>query len=138
MLKAQFEKAVTCLRWSETEATNSTEPDSTNNGEETSNNTQRYPRQDLFDQEENNFDFSFLRATHLPFNKRVYMPSYANERMEAKISHARVEIERLLSDHTETKNLKNANQVTPSGGIGLSRRLRRDALNKLPAEEHVG
>ena len=109
MLKAQFEKAVTCLRWSETEATNSTEPDSTNNGEETSNNTQRYPRQDLFDQEENNFDFSFLRATHLPFNKRVYMPSYANERMEAKISHARVEIERLHSDHTETKNLKNAN-----------------------------
>ena len=109
MLKAQFEKAITCLRWSETETTNSSEAGPSSNEDGAGDNTQQYPRQELFDHEENSFDFSFLRATHLPFNKRVYMPSYADERMEAKISHARVEIERLLTDHTEMDSAKYAN-----------------------------
>ena len=120
MLKAQFEKAITCLRWSENEARNNSEQEHNNNRESegTNNETQRYPRQELFDQEENNFDFSFLRATHLPFNKRVYMPPDADERKEAKIAHARVEIERLLTDHTEAKDRKYTN-LTKEQRMGL-------------------
>ena len=37
------------------------------------------------------------------------MAPYADERTKAKIAHARVEIKRLLTDHTETKSQKYAN-----------------------------
>ena len=43
VLKSQFEKAITCLR------------------------------DNVFDHEENNFDFLSMKANTLPFNKRVYM-----------------------------------------------------------------
>ena len=76
LLESQFEKAVTCLWWN-------SQPPRTNENE------QKYPREEIFDHEENNFDFSFMNASRLPFNKRVYMPPYADETTEARITHTR-------------------------------------------------
>ena len=52
LLKSQFEKAVTCLRW------NSKLP-------RKSENELQYPREEIFDYEENNIEFSLLKASKL-------------------------------------------------------------------------
>ena len=53
-----------------------------------------------------------MRASRLPFNKRVYMPPYADETTEARITHARKEIETLVDHHITSNNNKSWPNLT--------------------------
>ena len=108
MLKSQFEKAITCLRWNY-------QPPKTNE------NQTRCLRDDIFDYMEKNIDFSFIKSNKLPFNKRVYMPPYVDETTEARISHARKEIEIIIDQHVKSDNNKGWNNLTKQQSIGLKR-----------------
>ena len=106
VLKSQFEKAITCLRW--------------NVKQETGEKEQSYPRESVFDHEENNFDFRFMKANTLPFNKRVYMPPYADETTKARITHTREEIEKLIEQHVASKKNKNFSNLTKEQSTKLT------------------
>ena len=114
LLKSQFEKAITCLRWNPIINSESNE--------------REYQRENVFDYKENNFDFGLMKATTLPFNKRVYMPSYIDDRTEARITHARKEIEIIIEEHVSSNKRKSLSNLTKQQYEGL--KLLRERVRK--------
>ena len=80
--KAEVEKAFTKLRWKR-------EFVRRRKNEETEEEVDDH---DFYDKEGKNFDLTRMRPTDLPFNKRAFMPPYADEETEAKIPLAKTEI----------------------------------------------
>ena len=85
VFKAQFEKAVTTLRW------NLKFENNTNSKQDTRS-------EDVFDSDSKSIDFKYLTATKLPFNKRVYMPPNADVATESKIMFVHEKFNELIEN----------------------------------------
>ena len=69
-----------------------------------------------------------MKATTLPFNKRVYMLSYIDNRTEARITHARKEIEIIIEEHVSSNKRKSLSNLTKQQYEGL--KLLRERVRK--------
>ena len=107
MIKSQFEKAITQLRWS-------IKIENDNKGKEGIKVT------DVIDLDNKIIDFSNIRARDLPFNKRVVMPPYADKVIESKIAYARQKINKIIENHENENKYKEYSNLSREEKEGLN------------------
>ena len=112
--KANLEKTFMNLRWKKEINRNSGNSNNTNG--ENNNNTDT----SFYDFENKNFNLRNLKATSLPFNKRVMMPPLADNEMESKILYARNKLESIINNYDVTRTDFKQNKLTK--GINSLRR----------------
>ena len=96
--EAEFEKALTKLRWKEK---------TTNDGNNSEN---KIYAEDAFNFEQQVFDFRKARAVNLPFNVRTNMPSKLEEKKEIPLQELKMKLREVTEEYiknnkTEMNNL---------------------------------
>ena len=108
--RSDVEKSFTKLRW-QSELSNET------NNKDDGDNISKMEA--FYDDSKKTFDLSRVPATKVPFNKRIYMPTYANEQIESKIAFARCQLNSLIKNHVQAS--KGMENLKPAQRLGLKR-----------------
>ena len=124
--KAEVEKAFTKLRWKR-------EFERRKINEETEEEVDDH---DFYDKEGKNFDLTRMRPTDLPFNKRVFMPPYADEETEAKIQLAKMQINAAIEEYAKkSKGNENIDTSIKRGLQNLAERTKRSEVVCYPTDK---
>ena len=117
---AQFEKVITKLRWK-------IQIDKNKVNKETC--------ETFYDYENNNFDTTRVKATDLPFNKRVYIPPCADEHIESKISFARIKVKETIDKFSKMKTYTNLTEKQKDGLRNLDKRKKEGEIVIFPTDK---
>ena len=124
--KAEVEIAFTKLRWKR-------EFERRKINEETEEEVDDH---DFYDKEGKNFDLTRMRPTDLPFNKRVFMPPYADEETEAKIQLAKMQINAAIEEYAKkSKGNENIDTSIKRGLQNLAERSKRSEVVCYPTDK---
>ena len=124
--KAEVEKAFTKLRWKR-------KVERSKKGEGGDN--EEFEEHRFYDIAGKNIDLTRLRPTDLPFNKKVYMPPYADEKAEAKIQIAKMQIYAVI-DRFKIKVKGNKKIKAVSSGIkSLKNRVKEKEIVCYPTDK---
>ena len=125
--KADVEKTFTKLRWKR-DIEDAAENQSDTEAEDECAN--------FYDSKENSFNMSRLRATNLPFNKRVCMPPFADEDTEARIQFAKTKIYAAIDKQaTRSKGKDNVNKRLKQGLTSLQQRIKEKEIICFPTDK---
>ena len=115
--KAEVEKAFTKLRWNR-------EFERRRGGNEVKRDV--YDKK-FYNSDEKNFDLTRVQPTDLPFNKRVFMPPYAEAETEAKIQLAKTKINTAIEGYTKkSKGCENISSSVKRGIQILTEKVNRN------------
>ena len=110
--EAEFEKALTKLRWKEKAAN------------DRNNIENKIYKEDAFDFEKQIFDFRKARAVNLPFNIRTNMPSKIEDKKEIPLLELKMKLKEVTEEYIR-KNKTEMNNLSPEEKEGIKSLVKR-------------